>query len=153
MPEPWYPHVTVATVIENEGKFLIVEEIDEGKTVLNQPAGHLEPNESLVQAAIRETLEETRWQVQIDGYVGVALYTAPSNGVTYCRHTFHGTAIKELTDASLDEGIIRPLWLSMEELHQRKADWRSELLSQTIQQYLDGHRYPLSSLYGFANDV
>jgi 8-oxo-dGTP pyrophosphatase MutT (NUDIX family) len=153
MSDLWYPHLTVATVVEKDGKFLIVEEHAEGEVVLNQPAGHVEQGESLVQAAQRETLEETCWNVSIDGYVGVALYTAASNGVTYCRHTFHGTAVNIEENAELDDGIIQALWLSMDDIQARQADWRSELLPQTIQQYLDGHRYPLNALYGAAGNV
>ena len=78
----WYPHVTVASIIENDGKFLFVEEVANGKRVINQPAGHLEAEETLIEAAQRETLEETQWQVAIDGVVGMGLYVAPGNGVT-----------------------------------------------------------------------
>src|SRR5690554_476316 len=86
----WHAHVTVATVIEDNGRFLLVEEQQRGRLVLNQPAGHLEPGETLIEAAVRETLEETGWTVEVLGLVGVGLYTAPSNGVTYYRTTFFG---------------------------------------------------------------
>ncbi|WP_343586978.1 NUDIX domain-containing protein, partial [Pseudomonas sp.] len=76
----WQPHITVATIVEHEGKFLFVEEFKAGQHVFNQPAGHLEPNETLPQAALRETLEETAWEVELTGVVGIYLYTAPSNG-------------------------------------------------------------------------
>ena len=82
------PHITVATVIEDQGRFLLVEELKAGRLVLNQPAGHLEANENLREAAIRETLEETGWEVELTGLVGIYLYTAPSNGITYQRVCF-----------------------------------------------------------------
>lgn len=84
----WQPHITVATVVERDGKFLFVEEFKAGQHVFNQPAGHLEANETLAQAALRETLEETAWDVELTGVVGIYLYTAPSNGVTYQRICF-----------------------------------------------------------------
>ncbi|WP_017132370.1 NUDIX domain-containing protein, partial [Pseudomonas agarici] len=84
----WQPHITVATVVEDNGRFLLVEELQNGQVVFNQPAGHLDPDESLSEAAIRETLEETGWDVELTGVIGIYLYTAPSNGVTYQRVCF-----------------------------------------------------------------
>lgn len=88
------PHITVATIIEDQGRFLMAEEFKAGKHVFNQPAGHLEANESLLDAARRETLEETAWEVELTGVVGIYLYTAPSNGVTYQRICFAARALK-----------------------------------------------------------
>lgn len=144
---PWHAHVTVATVIERDGRFLVVEEEAEGRRVINQPAGHLEPDESLIEAAKREVLEETGYEVSILGVVGHALYKA-ANGVTYYRTAFFGEALEALPDAQLDEGIIRPLWLGREELLARKSELRSPLVIATIDQYLQGHRYPLDMIYG-----
>src|ERR1700756_5172493 len=87
-PMTWLPHITVATIVEDNGRFLMVEELKGGRAVLNQPAGHLDPNETLTEAAVRETLEETGWDVEATGIVGIYLYTAPSNGVTYQRGCF-----------------------------------------------------------------
>ena len=84
----WKPHITVATVVEDNGRFLMVEELKRDRAVLNQPAGHLDPNESLIEAAIRETLEETGYDVELTSVIGIYLYTAPSNGVTYQRVCF-----------------------------------------------------------------
>ena len=143
----WHAHVTVATVIENSGRFLLVEELKGGRLVLNQPAGHLEPGESLIQAALRETLEETGWTVDIQGIVGVGLYTAPSNGVTYYRTTFFGTPLSHDPLLRLDDDIERALWLSAEEIRSEAALLRSPLVSQAIEHYLAGHRYPLSMIF------
>ncbi len=92
----WQPHITVATIIEDQGRFLLVEELkgEGGRAVLNQPAGHLDPNETLGQAAVRETLEETGWDVELTGVVGLYLYTAPSNGVTYQRVCFTARTLR-----------------------------------------------------------
>ncbi|HUH38291.1 MAG TPA: NUDIX hydrolase [Spongiibacteraceae bacterium] len=144
----WYPHVTVATVIERDSRFLLVEEVAEGgRVVINQPAGHLDPDETLPAAALRETLEETGWDVQLEGVVGIALYTAPANGVTYLRTTFWGRALAERADAQLDTGILRALWLTRDELQALRGQWRSPLVGQVVDQYLNGQRYPLSILH------
>lgn len=144
----WLPHVTVASIIENDGKFLLVEEYAGNKeAVFNQPAGHLDPNESLIEAAIRETFEETAWNVEIEGFVGVALYTAPSNGVTYQRNTFYGKTLDFDPHAQLDEGIIAAHWLTYEEILAKSDKMRSHLVARSIEQYLNGHRYPLDLLY------
>ena len=141
------PHVTVAVVVENNGKFLMVEEYSSGGlVVINQPAGHLEANETLVEAAVRETLEETRWHVEITGVLNMNLYLSPNNGITYHRTTFIGSAIKEDPNAALDDGIIQALWLSPEEVDARKEQHRSPVVSKAIQQYLNDPHYPLAMI-------
>ncbi len=144
----WYPHVTVATVIEDQGRFLLVEEYADGKLVFNQPAGHLERNETLIEAALRETLEETAWTVEIQGLVGISLYVAPSNGVTYCRNCFFGTPLRHDPTLKLDDGIERAVWLTYDEVLALGPRMRSPMVAKTIEQYLSGHRYPLSVIYG-----
>ena len=140
----WQPHITVATVIEDQGRFLLVEEMAEGRAVFNQPAGHLEANESLIEAALRETLEETGWEVELTAVIGIYLYTAPSNGVTYQRVCFAGKALRERPGSPLDEGIIGPRWLTRDELANQPERWRSELVLRCIDDYLQGERFPLS---------
>lgn len=138
------PHVTVATVVEDQGRFLLVEEMADNRAVFNQPAGHLEADESLIQAALRETLEETGWDVELTGVVGIYLYTAPSNGVTYQRVCFAGKPVRQRPDHPLDEGIIGPRWLSREELAAQPERWRSELVLRCIDDYLGGQHFALS---------
>ena len=141
----WYPHVTVATVVEMEGRFLLVEERDKtsGSLVFNQPAGHLEPGESLQQAAVRETLEETGWNVSLGGVLGLALYTAPGNGATYYRTTFWARAVAPKAGAELDPDILAVHWLEYEAILANSARMRSPLVIAAIEQYRSGLRYPL----------
>ena len=138
------PHVTVATIVEDHGRFLLVEELADGRAVLNQPAGHLEADESLIEAALRETLEETGWQVELTAVTGIYLYTAPSNGVTYQRVCFAAKPLRQLPERPLDTGIIGPRWLTREELLAQSERWRSELVLRCIDDYLAGERHSLS---------
>lgn len=138
------PHVTVATVIEDRGRFLLVEEMADGRAVFNQPAGHLEADESLIQAAVRETLEETGWDVELTGVTGIYLYTAPSNGITYQRVCFAAKALQQRPVHPLDEGIIGPRWLTREELAAQPERWRSALVLRCIDDYLSGISAPLT---------
>jgi 8-oxo-dGTP pyrophosphatase MutT (NUDIX family) len=140
----WQPHITVATIVEDQGRFLFVEEYQGEQAVLNQPAGHLDADESLLQAAIRETLEETGWDVELTGVVGIYLYTAPSNGVTYQRVCFAAKPLRHHPDYQLDHGIIGPRWLSRDELLAQRANWRSELILQCLDDYLDGQLHSLA---------
>ncbi len=139
----WAPHVTVATIVERDGRFLLVYEEADGKQVYNQPAGHLDPNETLQEAAIRETLEETAWHVTLTGVVGVNLYEAPSNGVTYLRTTFIAEALTRDTERALDTGIIEAVWLTYEEILERRAQLRSPMTLQIIDEYRAGRRFPM----------
>ncbi len=138
------PHFTVATIIEDNGRFLMVEELAEGRAVFNQPAGHLEADESLIQAALRETLEETGWDVELTAVTGIYLYTAPSNGITYQRICFAAKPVRHHPDLALDHGIIGPQWLTRDELITQSKRLRSELVMQCIDDYLAGERFALS---------
>ena len=146
---PWTPHITVATVIEDEGRYLLVEERDKvtGAMVFNQPAGHLEAGETLAEAALRETLEETGWQVELVGLVGLALYTAPGNNITYHRTTFCGRALSRAANAVLDPDISQIHWLDYGEIISKAARMRSPLVIAAIEQYRKGHCYPLDLIY------
>ncbi|MGG2397116.1 NUDIX hydrolase [Pseudomonas sp. SH1-B] len=139
----WQPHITVATVIEDQGRFLFVEELKAGKMVLNQPAGHLEANESLRQAALRETLEETAWEVELTGLLGIYLYVAPSNGVTYQRVCFIARPLRHDPERALDSDISGITWLTRDELAAQPERWRSELVLRCVDDYLAGISGPL----------
>ena len=136
MSDYWAPHVTVAVILELDGKYLFVRENTDQGVKLNQPAGHVEQGESLEQAACRETLEETGYQVTLGGFVSLSSYTAPSNGITYFRATFSAKSADKLANAILDSDIIEPIWLSREELELQKLHWRSPLVGDVIDQYI-----------------
>ena len=140
----WPPHITVACIVEKDNKFLMVEEQSNGILVINHPAGHLEPGETLHQAAIRETFEETGWHVELTHVLGISKYTVPHNGTVYYRHSFIASPLTKDTDAVLDEGIIRAVWMTIDELEAQADKLRSPLVLKNIRQYLAGERYPLS---------
>jgi 8-oxo-dGTP pyrophosphatase MutT (NUDIX family) len=142
----WTPHVTVAAVIEQDGRFLLVQERESGRTVLNQPAGHLEDGESLVQAVIRETLEETGWHFRPESVIGMYRWRHPVKGVTYLRVTFSGTGLSHDAGLPLDEVIEATLWMSVGEIRRQPDMLRSPLVLKSIEDYLAGARYPLSVL-------
>ncbi len=141
-----YPHITVATVVEKDGKFLMVEERAAGAEVYNQPAGHLELGETLLQAALRETLEETRWEVKLNGFIGIYHFTSPANGITYVRHCFSALAVTEQLNAQLDPDIQQVLWLSLDQIKAAKNRLRSPLVLTAVNDYLTKPLYPLSLL-------
>ncbi|MDE0951280.1 MAG: NUDIX hydrolase [Halioglobus sp.] len=144
----WVPHVTVACVIEQDGKYLMVEERDKfsGKMVFNQPAGHLEEGESLADAALRETLEETGWRVKLTGVLSVALHTASQTGITYCRTTFLAEPLESVENAVLDPDIHAVHWLDYESIVARSARMRSPLALAVIERYRQGIAHPLDLL-------
>jgi len=137
------PHLTVAAVIEQNGRFLMVEENVEGRIVLNQPAGHVEAGESFIEAVKRETLEETAHYFAPQAVTGIYRWTHPDNGLTFVRHAFCGAVGEPEPDLELDEGILRALWLSPDELLAQPDKLRSPLVMQSIEDYLNGQRYPL----------
>ncbi len=145
----WMPHVTVAAVIEEDGKFLMVEERAEGRLVLNQPAGHLDDKESLPEAVVRETLEETGWHFRPAAITGVYRWRHPTNGETFLRIAFSGVHTDHEPGRTLDEGIVRTLWLDREELVARRAMLRSPLVLRCLDDYLAGIAHPMDIL----NDV
>ncbi|MEN4950707.1 NUDIX hydrolase [Stenotrophomonas sp. TWI819] len=139
----WAPHVTVATVVVRDGRLLLVEEAIDGRQVLNQPAGHLEPNETLAAAAVRETLEETGWTVRLSAFIGTYQWTAP-DGTPFLRFAYAAEPLSHDPDRPLDDGILRALWLTPAELRADPARLRSPLVWEVVADYLAGQRHPLS---------
>ncbi len=140
--ERFAPRVTVATLVERDGRFLFVEERISGKLVINQPAGHLDADESIVHAAVRETLEETGWTVRIDALVAIDQYQAAN--LAFLRFAFAATALHHDTARVLDTGIERAVWLSRSELITRSDEHRSSLVLAGVDAYLAGVRVPVS---------
>ena len=140
----WSTHTTVATVVEKDQQFLMVEELVEGKTVINQPAGHLEPGETLIEAAIRETLEETTWHVKIESFLGLYHYTSEATGICYIRSCFIGKPCHEVTDRELDSDIVQVHWMSIDEIRESQVQLRSPVVLQVLEDYFNGTTYPLS---------
>jgi 8-oxo-dGTP pyrophosphatase MutT (NUDIX family) len=150
MSDIWKPSVTVAAIIEREGRFLLVEEETSEGVRLNQPAGHLDPLESLEHAVAREAMEETAHEFKPTELVGVYMsrYQSVRTGqdVTYLRFAFAGQLGRQY-DQPLDDGILRTLWLSYEELLATRERHRSPLVLQCIDDYLKGQRAPLALLH------
>ena len=142
----WQPDVTVATVVVRDGRLLVVEETVRGARVLNQPAGHLEPDESLVHAARRETLEETGWDVTLTAFIGAYQWTSPADGRHFLRLAFAAEPLLHHPDRALDEGIVQALWLTPAELAAESARHRSPLVWRVVEDFLAGRRFPLQAL-------
>lgn len=142
----WQPDVTVACVVVRDGRLLVVEERVNGGLVLNQPAGHLEPDESLENAARREALEETGWHVRPTAFIGAYQWKAQQTGRHYLRFAFAAEPIRHDAAHALDEGIVRALWMTPQELEADAARHRSPLVWQAVIDYLGGRRYPLAML-------
>jgi 8-oxo-dGTP pyrophosphatase MutT (NUDIX family) len=138
----WKPSVTVAAVIERHGKFLLVQEKIDGRLVLNQPAGHLDPGESLVAACRREVLEETAHRFEPAALVGIYRWHYAAKDVTFLRFCFRGT-IGGTVERSFDKEIVALQWLTPAELEQRKAEHRSPLVQKCVDDFLAGHDFPL----------
>ena len=140
----WQPHVTVAAVIEREHKFLLVQERVDEHTVFNQPAGHWEQGETLIEAVRRETLEETGWEFYPDALVGVYCWKHPHKDETYLRFTLCGQCSEERISDELDAGILQACWCSADSiLSLPEHKLRSTMVTHSLQDYLDGKRYGL----------
>jgi 8-oxo-dGTP pyrophosphatase MutT (NUDIX family) len=157
--ERWKPSVTVAAIIERDGQFLLLEEHTPEGLRLNNPAGHLEPGESLQMGCARETLEETARRFVPTALVGVYLsrFQRPAKpdfgnatldeDITYLRFAFCGTVSDEIAGRALDTGIVRTLWMSPAQVRASSARHRSPLVLRCIEDYLSGQRYPLDTLH------
>lgn len=142
----WLPHVTVATTVEINGRFLLVLEKIAGREVYNQPAGHLEPNESLIDAAIRETREETGWLVAPTSVLGITVHNSSPSGETYVRVSFTAKAIKQDKLAKLDSAIIKPVWLSYEQIEAVQQQLRSSMVLNDVNRFRAGLGFGLELL-------
>ncbi|MCZ7565492.1 MAG: NUDIX hydrolase [Burkholderiales bacterium] len=146
MSEPWKPSVTVAAVVEREGRFLLVEELANGVAVFNQPAGHWERGETLAEACAREALEETGYRFRPTALVGVYRWHFPARDVTFLRFAFCGEVTSHALELGLDREILRAVWLLPEEIAAVRARHRSPLVQACVEDYLAGRRYPLELL-------
>jgi 8-oxo-dGTP pyrophosphatase MutT (NUDIX family) len=142
----WKPSATVAAVIEHGEKFLLVQERIDGRLVLNQPAGHLDPGESLVAACSREVLEETAHRFTPTALVGIYRWHYAAKDVTFLRFCFSGVLDSVEKDRPLDKEIVALHWLGPEELRRRKSEHRSPLVQKCVEDFLAGKRYPLELL-------
>jgi ADP-ribose pyrophosphatase YjhB (NUDIX family) len=149
MSEIWKPNVTVAALIERDGRYLLVEEETEQGLRLNQPAGHLDENESLVDACAREALEESAWQFQPTALVGIYQWQRPQKDITYLRFAFAGVLGSFDAERKLDTGILRTLWMTPEEIRASQDRHRSPLIWQCVDDHRNGHRYPLALLHHY----
>jgi 8-oxo-dGTP pyrophosphatase MutT (NUDIX family) len=139
----WKPSVTVAAVVERDGRFLFVEESIDGRRVLNQPAGHLDPGESLAAACAREVLEETAHRFTPTALVGVYRWHYAEKDVTFLRFCFRGTLEGEEPGRTLDKEIVRLHWLTPDELQAWRAMHRSPLVQRCVEDYLARRSFPL----------
>ncbi len=148
----WKPNVTVAAIVECEQKFLLVEENADNHVVFNQPAGHLEKDESLIDAVKREVLEETAWEFIPQAIVGVYIYPNQHSDITYLRLCFSGTCENHHPEQALDDGIIQAVWLNREEIKENEDKMRSPMVTQCIDDYLSGKKYPLDLINSYLAD-
>ena len=139
----WKPNVTVAALIERDGRFLLVEEETADGLRLNQPAGHIDAGESLVAACAREALEETAWHFQPETLVGIYQWPKPDSDITYLRFAFSGLLGNHEPGRVLDTGILRAVWMTPAEIAASRDRHRSPLLLQCVEDFLAGRRWPL----------
>lgn len=145
----WKPNVTVAAVVEQDGKFLLVEEETDDGIRLNQPAGHWEPDETLVQGTIREALEETAYHFKPEWLQGIYSWHHPRKDITYLRFAFVGSVQNHEPQRQLDKGILRAVWLSPDEIRASAECHRSPLILRCVEDHLAGKRYPLELVTHF----
>ena len=142
----WMPHATVAAIVEDQGRFLLVEEETDRGNRYNQPAGHLEDNESLLAAVVRETMEETAYTFHPEALLGIYHWKHEHNDTTYLRFAYIGRASHHQPTLALDEGIIRSVWMTVEEMREKAMLMRSPQVLKCVEDYLAGKRYPLEAI-------
>jgi len=136
-------HLTVATVVERSGEFLMVKETKDGRQVINQPAGHVEPGEDILAAAVRETLEETGWIVSLTGFLGISTSFAEATGITYYRLAFVAEPVEFDANAVIDPDIDCALWMSHQEIQQNLEHLRSPGVINCLSDYLAERIFPM----------
>ena len=144
--QPWKPNTTVAAIIEQNGKFLLVEESTNRGNRFNQPAGHLEDGETLIQAVVRETMEESAYDFTPTELLGVYLWKHAHNETTYLRFAFIGKIGVHYPMQELDTGIIRAVWMDIDEIREKAGLMRSPQVITCFEDYLAGKRYPLETI-------
>jgi 8-oxo-dGTP pyrophosphatase MutT (NUDIX family) len=142
----WKPNVTVAAIIEQNGKFLLVEEQTDRGPRFNQPAGHLEDEETLIEAVIRETMEEAAYDFTPEALLGIYHWKHPHNDTTYLRFAFIGKVGVHYPMQALDDGIIQAVWMSADEIREKQNLTRSSQVLTCIEDYLAGKRFPLEAV-------
>lgn len=143
----WAPRVTVAAVVERDGRYLLIEEHTRNGLRWNQPAGHWERGETLVDAVVRETLEESGYRFTPTALLGVFVWTRPGTDKTFVRIAFAGTVPDAPQTADLDDGIVGPVWVTAEQLDQRTDMWRSPMVRRCIDVHAAGTRLPLDAVH------
>ena len=146
----WKPNVTVAAIIERDGKFLLVEEETDEGIRFNQPAGHLECEEALTDAVVREALEETGYAFVPKYLVGIYNWRHPNKDITYLRFAFSGDIAGHDAQRKLDAGILGARWLSLDEIRANADQHRSPLILRCIEDWQAGKRYPLELITHYA---
>ena len=151
MDQRWRPSVTVAAVIEHGGRFLMIEEETSEGLRINNPAGHLDPGETPPEGCAREALEETAWTFRPTHLLGVYISrfqrSTTGEDITYLRFAFTGELGEEVKGRALDHGIVRTMWMTVDELRATADRHRSPLVLRCLEDYLAGVRYPLSAVY------
>ena len=142
----WMPHATVAAIVEDQGKFLLVEEETDRGNRYNQPAGHLEDKESLLAAVVRETMEETAYTFHPEALLGIYHWKHEHNDSTYLRFAYIGRVSHHQPTQELDEGIVRSVWMTVEEMREQAMLMRSPQVLKCVEDYLAGKRYPLEAI-------
>lgn len=146
------PDLTVAAVVERNGQFLLIEERVGNRMVFNQPAGHVERNESLIDAVVRETLEETAWSFQPEALVGIYLWDRPEKQRSFLRFTFCGQVTAHDPQRPLDRGIKRAMWMDRHQVIELSARLRNPMVLKCIDDYLAGCRYPLELIQSMQHE-
>lgn len=144
MSEAWQPHIVVAAVVEREGRYLLVEEFINDELRINQPAGHWERGETLIEGVKREALEETAWDIEPTGFLGVYAWQPKSLPYPFVRFAFVANAIRHHPERKLDEGILRAIWLTPDELRAGSELHRGPSVMACIEDFSAGRVYPLS---------